>query len=297
MKDIRGKNVILTGASRGIGVYIARTLAQHGARIALAARSADALEETRRACESVGAKAIAVACDVGRTEDLRRLVETAERELGPVDILVNNAGIEFTEEFQHFSTDQIDEIVRVNLIAPMTLSKLVLPGMLARKSGAIVNVASLAGKSPTAYATLYSATKHGLVGFSDSLGGELHGTGVHVASVCPGFVSDAGMYAVHVSHGAKAPPIAKPVAPQKVADAVIKAIKGAPEVLVSAGPMRPLLLIGTLSPRLRRSITRVFGVDAVFKGEADKLKQGHDRPGSSARAAASQVERETADIS
>src|ERR1700682_5580795 len=96
MKDLRGASAIVTGASRGIGPYIAKTLAAQGVNVVLAARSADKLEDTRRAREALGVRAIAVATDVTSMDDLRRLVAAAEREFGAVDILVNNAGIETT---------------------------------------------------------------------------------------------------------------------------------------------------------------------------------------------------------
>jgi NADP-dependent 3-hydroxy acid dehydrogenase YdfG len=96
VKHIRGSCAIVTGASRGIGTYIAKTLAVQGVSLALAARDAAKLEDTRTACEALGVRAIAVPTDVTSREDLRRLVERVERELGPIDILVNNAGIEIT---------------------------------------------------------------------------------------------------------------------------------------------------------------------------------------------------------
>ena len=125
MKDIRGSHAIVTGASRGIGPYIAKTLAAQGVSLALAARDAARLEDTRGACEALGVRAIAVPTDVTSREDLRKLVEKAERELGPIDILVNNAGIEITKSLQDTSFDEIDAVVRTNLSAPVWLIKMV----------------------------------------------------------------------------------------------------------------------------------------------------------------------------
>ncbi len=215
MNQLRGRRAIVTGASRGIGVYIAKALAERGVDLALAARSAEALEQTRRQCEAFGVKAIAVACDVSSPDDQRRLVAAAERDLGAVDILVNNAGIEYTESLSNLSREQIDALLLTNLNAPIWLTKLVLPSMQKAGRGAIVNVASLAGKSPTPFATIYAASKAGLIGFSRSLQSELAGSGVTVGVVCPGFVSDAGMWAEHEAGGVvKAPSMARPVSPQ-----------------------------------------------------------------------------------
>jgi len=270
MKDLRGKNAIVTGASRGLGVYIARTLAERGVNLALVARSADQLEDTRRACESMGVRAIGIAADVTSLDDQRRLVAEAEREFGTIDILVNNAGIEVVSAFNDLEAEQIEDIIRTNLTSAIRLTKLVLPSMLSRRSGAIVQVASMAGKSPIPYNTIYAATKAGLVNFAGSLQAELDGTGVISSVVCPGFVSDAGMWAYHEAQGAKLPRTLGTVSPQKVANGVIKAIAGHPEVIVASGPMRPLLALGDLMPGFRFTVLRRLGVAKAFKTEADR---------------------------
>lgn len=276
MKELRGKNAIVTGASRGLGVYIAKTLAQHGVNLALAARSADKLEETRRTCEAMGVRAIAVAADVTSLDDQRRLVATAEREFGTIDILVNNAGIELVSAFADLSIEQIDDVIRTNLNAPIWLTKLVLPSMLSRKSGAIVQVASLAGKAPVPYDSIYATTKAGLINFAESIQGELEGTGVTSSVVCPGFVSEAGMWADREAAGARRPFTLGTVSPQKVANAVIRAIQGHPEMIVAAMPMRPLLAVIDLAPRLRVGISRRLGLTATMREEAETLSVGED---------------------
>jgi short-subunit dehydrogenase len=270
MKDLRGKNAIVTGASRGLGVYIARALAERGVNLALVARSADKLDDTRRMCEASGVRAIAIAADVTSPDDQRRLVAEAEREFGTVDILVNNAGIEVVSRFNDLDAEQIEDIIRTNMTSAIRLTKLVLPSMLSRRSGAIVQVASMAGKSPIPYNTIYATTKAGLVNFAGSLQAELDGTGVISSVVCPGFVSDAGMWADHAAQGAKLPRTLGTVPPQKVASGVIKAIAGHPEVIVASGPMRPLLALGDLMPGFRFTVLRRLGVAKAFQTEADR---------------------------
>jgi short-subunit dehydrogenase len=274
---LKGKTALVTGASRGIGVYIAKTLAAHGCNLALAARNTEQLEETRRTCERMGVRAVALGCDVGSVDDLRGLVAATEREFGRVDVVVNNAGIEYTERFHYLSVDQIEELIRVNLTSSLWLSKLVLPAMLERNSGSIVNVASLAGKGPTPFNALYSASKHGMVGFTNSLIAELDGTGVVCGVVCPGFV-DAGMWTTHQQHGAKLPPMMRAVDPQKVADAVVKAAVKGGEYIVAGAPYRPLLALGELAPGLMKPIVRRLGVNKVFSAGADRERLGKDRP-------------------
>ncbi len=269
MKDIRGSHAIVTGASRGIGTFIAKTLAAQDVNLTLAARDAAKLEETRRACEALGVRAIAVPTDVTSREDLRKLVETAQRELGPIDILVNNAGIEITKSLQDTSFEEVDAVIRTNLSAPIWLIKIVLPLMVERRRGAIVNVSSLAGKSCAPYDAIYSATKAGLVALGLSVDLELDGTGVTLGTVCPGFVSDTGMWA---NAGLKAPWMLKEVSPQKCANAVLKVIKtGSSEQLVSSGPIRPLLALVELAPGLHKPILKRLGVLKAFRERAEKF--------------------------
>ncbi len=278
MIDLHGKNALITGASRGLGVYIAKALAARGANVALAARSADGLEATRAACAGQGVRAVALACDVTSRDELRRLVASTEAALGPIDILVNNAGIEVTASLGDFDFDQIDDVVRTNLSAPIALTKIVLPAMLQRRHGAIVNIASMAGKAGVPHNSIYAASKHGLCGFTESLNYELDGTGVHAGVVCPGFVADAGMWA---DHGGRAPAMLREVAPQKVADGVLRVIAGAPEVLVNAGPVRPLLALGAIAPGMKKAVLKRMGLMRLMRGEAARLKAQHGiaRPG------------------
>jgi short-subunit dehydrogenase len=269
MRDIRGSRAIVTGASRGVGTYIAKTLAAQGVSLALAARDAAKLEDTRGACEALGARAIAVPTDVTSREDLRRLVETVERELGPIDILVNNAGIEITKSLQGTSFDEIDAVVCTNLSAPVWLIKMVLPQMVERRRGAIVNVSSLAGKTCAPYNAIYSATKAGLIALSLSVDLELDGTGVTIGTVCPGFVSETGMWA---NTGEKAPRMLREVSPQRCANAVLKVIAGSSsQELVSSSPIRPLLALAELAPGLYKPILKRLGVLKAFRDRATKL--------------------------
>ena len=289
MRDLRGANAIVTGASKGIGVYIAKTLAGRGVNLALAARSAEKLEETRRACEALGVKAIAIPADVSSLDDLRRLVDTARRELGPIDILVNNAGIELTASLVDQSFAQVDGIVRTNLSGPIWLTKLVLPEMIERRRGAVVQVSSLAGKSGEPYGAIYSATKAGLIGLTSALNMELDGTGVKCSAVCPGYVGEAGTW---VTQGLKAPSMLKEVPAQKVSDAVMKAIGGAPLAYVTSGPIRPLLALGELWPGLNLWITRRLGVIKMMRAQAERLQAGDDRRSAASVATASGAHRD-----
>jgi NADP-dependent 3-hydroxy acid dehydrogenase YdfG len=186
MQQLRGRVVVVTGASAGIGEATAVAFAQRGARVVLAARRLDRLEELARRIESAGGHALAMKVDVTDHEQLERLPGIVKEAYGPTDVLVNNAGIPGGGGFEDLTYEQIERIVRVNLLAVIDGTRAFLPGMRRRGHGHIVNVASLAGRFAAPGASVYSATKHGVVAFGESLG--LTSGPVLVTTVLPGFV-------------------------------------------------------------------------------------------------------------
>ena len=183
-KQFVNRTAVITGASTGIGEATARRFAAEGARVVLAARSADALAAI---AESIGAdQALAVPTDVTDRDALVALLEWAEQRFGRIDILVNNAGYYGRGRVEDAELDDLIRTVDVNLRAPVTLCRLVLPYLRRAGGGAIVNVASLAGRVPIAGAAAYCATKFGLRAFSFALAEELAGTGITVSAVSPG---------------------------------------------------------------------------------------------------------------
>lgn len=263
MIQLRGSTVLLTGASRGIGAVIATRLAHEGANLVLAARDAHRLERVRRDCAALGVPVRVAVADVSQRDDRERLV----REAGEIDVLVNNAGVEITERLVDQSLDEIEAQVATNLAAPIALTRLVLPGMLARRRGAVVNVSSMSGKGGTPFNVVYSATKFGLNGFTASLRLELQGSGVHVGNVCPSFVADTGMWS---NTGRRAPALMREVKPEKVVRGVLSVIRGAHEVLVTPGPIRPLLALRELFPSIEGPVLRGLGVFEAMKGRATR---------------------------
>ncbi|MFP5298432.1 MAG: SDR family NAD(P)-dependent oxidoreductase [Actinomycetota bacterium] len=237
--ELRGTAGILTGASRGIGVYLADALASEGVDLALASRSVEDLEKTAARIARHGTKVICVPTDVTRREDLDNLVDRATSELGPIDLLVNNAGVERYAPFHEYDFDAIGQIMQTNIVSVQWLTRMVLPSMVERKRGHIANIASVAGKMAVPYNSVYSASKHALVGFSWSLREELMKYGVGVSVICPGFVAEAGMFA-DWSKGKRPPGLATTVDPEEVASETIEAIvKNRGEVIV-ASPMMKL---------------------------------------------------------
>ena len=266
MKDLRGTTAIVTGASRGIGVHIARALAKQGVNLSLAARSETELESVRTEVAALGVTAIATKCDVTNADDRARLIERTETELGPVDLLINNAGIETAAHFDKATPDDLVQTLEVNLLAAMLLTRSVLPGMLRRQRGHIVNIASGAGKVGVPFAVAYATSKHGLVGLTNSLRCEYLGNPVGFSVVCPGFVNDTGMYARWEAEGAKAPKIVGRSSPERVAHAVVNCIhKNRGEVLVNRPPLRPLIVLFNVAPRVMPRLMKVFGYTRTFE--------------------------------
>ncbi len=261
---------IVTGASRGIGVHLAEALAAKGVHLAVAARSTDDLAETVARVQRRGVRAIAVGTDVTKRGDLERLVERTEQELGPPDLLVNNAGVQKVERFERYEPDDISWIIGTNVIALETLTRLVLPGMVARRRGHVCNMASLSGRTAYPYNTVYASSKHAVVGFSWSLREEMRPYGVEVSVVCPGFVSDEGMFARR--HPNDPPPaIARTVTPAQVATKTIEAIENnRAEVIVTRGLGNVVDVFHALSPDTTARIQRRAGLFGYVEREADR---------------------------
>lgn len=190
MKRFEGKRAIVTGASEGVGAEVARRFAREGAEVVLAARTKAKLEEVATELRDGGGTAHVVPADLTSVDVCELLVERSVSLMGGVDILVNNAGAHFRGTVDEQSADELATMVDLNARAPIVLSRLVLPHM--SRGGAIVNVASIAGRVPLPGAATYSATKFALRAFSIALGQELRDRGITVSLVSPGPIVDTG---------------------------------------------------------------------------------------------------------
>ncbi|MFN2567467.1 MAG: SDR family NAD(P)-dependent oxidoreductase [Gemmatimonadaceae bacterium] len=265
--QLEGRSAILTGASRGIGPHIARALARERVNLALVARSGVELEGSRgRSRPSEYAQFQSRPISPRSHRDIT-VVERAEREIGPIDILINNAGAHHAGALHTRTAAQVDAVVQVNLVATIDLTRRLLSPMLARRRGHVVHVASLAGKVPLPFFSIYTATTYALVGFNHALQIELRGTGVHSSAVCPGTVSGEGMWArtrrgVHPALGAPTP--------QRVARAVVDAVKHERvEQIVNPLPTRPVVALWALSPRVGAAVYRMLRIDKFFRVAAE----------------------------
>ncbi len=184
---LTGQVALVTGGGRGIGREIALVLAREGADVAVAARSRDEVEAVRKEIEGLGQKAFAGQCDVTDRDQVIRLVREVEAALGSITILVNNAGIAASVKTVEMDDSLWERILRVNLTGTYLCTKAVLPGMLRRQYGRIINIASTGGKVGFLYSAAYCASKHGVLGFTRALALEVAKHGITVNAICPGF--------------------------------------------------------------------------------------------------------------
>ncbi len=191
MKPLAGKIAVVTGAGRGIGRAVSLLLGRAGARMVLAARSEFELKGVEEEIRKEGGEALAAPTDLTRDEEMERLVNRALESWGSIDYLINNAGWGRTAPVIKSRVEDWDRTFHVNLRAPMILSRLVLPAMIQKREGAIVNIGSIAGKAGQADTAAYSASKAGLIGFTESLYEEVREFGIKVAVILPGFVDTA----------------------------------------------------------------------------------------------------------
>jgi short-subunit dehydrogenase len=256
--ELRGSTALVTGASAGIGLAVARRLAQSGANLVLAARRPELLEEAAASLRSLGVKAIAVPTDVSHREALEALVQRAVGEFSTIDVLVNNAGVEAFRPYEELPLERIADTIAVNLTSALMLTRLVIPHMLKAGRGHVVNMASTAGKFGPAYGATYGTTKSGLINFSQALRAEYHGRGISASAICPGFTEQGGIYdRMREQSGRKAPFFVGSTTAEHVAEAVIRAIqRDKAELIVNWPPLRPLTVLAALFPTLGGALIR-----------------------------------------
>ena len=268
MERLKGMTVLLTGGSRGIGPVVAEALARRGADVALAARSESGVEEVATRLKGLGVETLAIPADLREQSHREELVGAVLKRFGKIDILVNNAGLETEGAYAELSWPSIRETIEVNLVAPMALTRLVLPGMLERKTGHIVNIASIAAKSGGPYAATYSETKAGLAEWTRALRLELAYTGVRFSTIFPGYVREVGMFA---KFGVRSPWTVGSCGPTQVAEAVVRAIeKGRAEKIVNSRPLRYSFILNELSPTIGDWLMRISGVAAFQRRKVGK---------------------------
>lgn len=202
MQSLEGKYALVTGGSRGLGKAIAIALAKEGVNIAITGRNLETLKETVTELEAIGVKAIFGAFNVADKEEVKTGIEKLIAEFAAFDILINNAGIAAFGGFLEMDEEQWEEIVKTNLFGPYYVSRAVVPGMVEKNGGDIINVSSTAGLKGNAVTSAYSASKAGLIGLSESLMFELRKKNIRVATLTPSTIaSDMSKEVLKITDG------------------------------------------------------------------------------------------------
>ncbi|MBI2678499.1 MAG: SDR family NAD(P)-dependent oxidoreductase [Candidatus Koribacter versatilis] len=235
---LKGKAVVITGASMGIGEALARTFVEQGADVLMSSRELNRVEAARA---RIGfkhlEKTMAAKCDVTQREDVDRLRDLALKTFGHIDVWINNAGHGLNDSVEHMEMAEVRRMFDTNLFGALNGMQSVIPQMKAQGSGAIINISSVAGYIAVPYMAAYCATKHALNAFSHAARVELAGTGVNVLNVCPGYIktnfaSNLVRGKERYRYGGADRPGATP---EDVADATLKAyLKGKREIVVPA---------------------------------------------------------------
>src|ERR1044072_344296 len=250
------QTIVITGASSGVGKAMALELAQHGAKLVLAARREKALDELAAECNELGAVAITVPTDMRSVESIQQLAVKANEFGGGIDVWINNAGVLAAGPLEQVPAEVNEDVIKTNLLGYMHSAHAVLPYFKQQKQGILINNISVGGWFPTPYGAAYTASKFGIRGFSESLKGELSNyPGIHICDLYPGFLDTPGM-----QHAANytgkylkpAPPVADPY---KVAKAVVRVIND-PRPRTTIGATAAMLKLAfQLFPALTRTIT------------------------------------------
>ena len=247
--DMRGKVVVVTGASSGIGRAAALAFAAAGARVALVARSADPLEAAAREARERGGVATAVVADVTDRAQVASMVAAVVREFGRIDVLVNNAGIGAHGPFWGTPYPDFERILRVNFFGVAYCTAAVLPHMIAQRSGRIVNVSSMIGKRAYPGNAAYCASKFALEGFSEALRTEVRHHGIRVIQVCPGF-TETGFFDHLLQTGGHRRPARRGMSAERVAALLLRAVERDRREIVISLRGKLLVLLDTFFPAL-----------------------------------------------
>jgi short-subunit dehydrogenase len=269
--DFSNKTIVITGASSGVGKAMALGLALTGAKLVLAARRKDALEELALECESLGTVALAVQTDMRKSEDVEYLAAQAAAFGGAIDVWINNAGVLAAGALEDIPSSVNENVIQTNLVGYMHGARTVIPYFKRQQQGILINNISVGGWFPTPYGSAYTASKFGLRGFSSAIKGELKGwAGIHVCDLYPAFLDTPGMQHSANYTGKALKPVPPVYAPQKVAEAVISLIHY-PRPSKTIGLTASLLrLSSVLFPGISRAAT--VGVIRQYLKRADDIE-------------------------
>ena len=255
----QGSVAVVTGASRGIGAAVVRAAAKRGAQVGLISRTQDELDALLK---EVGGRGAVATADVGDRTQAEKAIADIERALGPIDILVNNAGIGWYGAFADTPVEDFERLMRVNYLGTIYATKAVLPGMIARRKGHIVNVSSVAGRIGAPFEAAYSATKFAVTGLSEALAIELSASGVGVSIINPGIVETEFFNARGHPFERKTP---KPISAERIAADVIVAVERNKLEIFNPRWLRSAFVSRAVMPPVYKA-----GTTRVFKDQLSK---------------------------
>ncbi|MFQ5779340.1 MAG: SDR family oxidoreductase [Nitrospiria bacterium] len=206
MSHLQNQVALITGGSSGIGLAVASTLAAEGMAVAITARDKQKLKQAAKQLEENGGKVVSIPADVSVSNQVTAFVKQVEDTFGQIDLLVNNAGIAKFNSIEALSEDDWDETQRINLKGAFLYTKAVLPIMQRQRSGYIVNIASIAGKSGFGEASAYCASKFGMIGLTESLLEESIQHNIRATAICPGYVATPMVRGVSIPQDEMIPP-------------------------------------------------------------------------------------------
>lgn len=232
MVSLAGKKALITGAGKGIGRSLALALAAEGVTVGLLGRSENPLQQVAAEVKAAGGQAFYATADVGNMAEVNAAIGTLTAQLGVIDILLNNAGISTFGGFLELEPATFEQIIQVNLLGVYYVTRAVLPGMIDRKSGDIINISSTAGQRGAPLTSAYSASKFGLLGLTESLMLEVRKHNIRVSALTPSTVATDMAKDLHLTDGNPE----KVMQPEDIAEFVIAQLKLPPRIVIkSAG--------------------------------------------------------------
>lgn len=273
--DLYRATVVITGGSRGLGLVLARQLADRGARLALLARDKDELARAEQELRSTGADVLIVDCDVTNRDEVDRAIQQVVQRFGRIDVLINNAGVIQVGPIEHMSIDDFERAMNVHMWGPLHTMLAVVPKMREQGGGRIVNIASIGGRVAVPHLAPYNASKFALVGLSESMRSELKKNNIFISTVCP-FLMRTGspMHAEFKGHhedeftwfaiSGSLPMLT--MSADRAAQKIIEALKYGDPSPVVGFPARMLILLDALFPELLADA--LAGMDRLLPGRA-----------------------------
>lgn len=264
MKELVGKTVLVTGAASGIGRETALAFAREGAVLLLADIDSPGLDEVSRTLACMGAVSRKFVMDVADVNEVERVASLVRGEFGALDVLVNNAGVFVWADFADTTLEDWEWLLGVNLWGPINTLKAFLPGMIEKKSGHVVNVASAGGLVTLPALSAYCTSKFAVVGLTEALGQEVREHGIAVTTICPGSTKTPIIKNIRVRGldreklEKKVFPLANRYPAEKAAARIVEAVKRERPFVLMTATMRMLYLVKRISPALYRGMMRPF---------------------------------------